>query len=77
MNFLSFYFFWSILLGPKGPFLKTPKKGVLRGIISTPKIDFRADFDPTPAAKTTCFDLLKIRRPLRQATKTGQKKGLV
>jgi len=48
-----------------------------KSIISTPKIDFRADFRPTSAGKSACFDLLKIRRPLRHPTKTAQKKGLV
>ena len=35
------------------------------GIISTPKIDFRADFRPSSAGFFPCFDLLKFRRPLR------------
>jgi len=48
-----------------------------KSIISTPKIDFRADFRPTSAGNFPCFDLLKIRRPLRHPTKTAQKKGLV
>ena len=47
-----------------------------KSIISTPKIDFRADFRPTSAGNFTCFTLLKIRRPLRHPTKMAQKKGL-
>ena len=46
------------------------------GIISTPKIPPSTVFDPKYAAIFMCFDLLKIRRPLRKAVKTGQKKGL-
>ena len=68
------FFFFSII---HDRFSLADPTSVVKSIISTPKIDFRADFRPTSAGKSTCFDLLKIRRPLRHPTKMAQKKGLV